>query len=70
MLLTFFKAKDNKSKILISGVIKRFEEFISTNAELSEQYYKLLNDKHLQKNLLHIMNLLFYQSFQLFILII
>ena len=49
MLLTFFKAKDNKSKILISGVIKRFEEFISTNAELSEQYYKLLNDKHLQK---------------------
>ena len=49
MLLTLLKEKDNKSKILISGVIKRFEEYLSTNAELSGQYYKLLNDKHLQK---------------------
>jgi len=49
MLLSLLKAKDNKSKILISGIIKRFEEYLSSNSELNEQYYKLLNDKHLQK---------------------
>jgi hypothetical protein len=49
MLLSLLKNKDNKSKILISGVIKRFEEYLNTNPELNEQYYKLLNDKHLQK---------------------
>ena len=48
-LLDLLKNTDQKSKILISGVIKRFEEYISNNAELYEQYHKLLNDKHLQK---------------------
>ena len=48
-LLELLKNNDQKSKILISGVIKRFEEYISNNMELLEQYNKLLNDPHLQK---------------------
>ena len=48
-LLELLKNNDQKSKILISGVIKRFEEYISNNLELLEQYNKLLNDPHLQK---------------------
>ena len=49
LLINILKKNDHKSKILISGVIKRFEEYLSNNAELYEQYHKLLNDKHLQK---------------------
>ena len=49
MLLYYLKKNDNNSKILIAGVIKRFEEYLSTNSELNEQYHKLINDKHLQK---------------------
>ena len=48
-LLGLLKNNDQKSKILISGVIKRFEEYVSNNMELYEQYNKLLNDPHLQK---------------------
>ena len=48
-LLDLLKNNDQKSKILISGVIKRFEEYVSNNMELYEQYIKLLNDQHLQK---------------------
>jgi uncharacterized membrane protein len=49
MLIRLLKNNDPKSKILISGVIKRFEDYISNNAEIDESYHKLLNDKHLQK---------------------
>ena len=49
ILLDLLKNNDQKSKVLISGVIKRFEEYISNNIELYEQYNKLLNDPHLQK---------------------
>ena len=48
ILLDLLKKNDQKSKILISGVIKRFEEYIVNNLELYELYTKLLNDKHLQ----------------------
>ena len=48
-LLDLLKKNDHKSKILIAGVIKRFEEYLSNNSELSEQYHKLINDKHLKK---------------------
>ena len=48
-LLDLLKNNDQKSKILIAGVIKRFEEFLKNNSELCEQYKKLLNDPHLQK---------------------
>ena len=48
-LLGLLKNNDQKSKILISGVIKRFEEYVSNNIELKELYKKLLNDPHLQK---------------------
>ena len=48
ILLNMFRNGDQKSKILISGVIKRFEEYISSNIELFKQYNKLLNDQHLQ----------------------
>ena len=36
-------------KILLLGIIERFEEYLSTKPELNEQYDKLLKDKHLQK---------------------
>ena len=49
ILLDLLKNNDQKSKVLISGVIKRFEEYISNNIELYEQYNKFLNDPHLQK---------------------
>ena len=49
ILIILLKSNDHKSKIIISGVIKRFEEYINNNLELNEQYHKLLNDKHLQK---------------------
>ena len=48
-LLDLLKSTDQKSKILVSGVIKRFEEYVSNNIELYELYHKLLNDKHLHK---------------------
>ena len=43
------KKNDNKSKVLIFGVIKKFEEFASNNPEINYQYQKLLEDKHLNK---------------------
>ena len=40
---------NNKSKVLIFGVIKKFEEFASNNPEINYQYQKLMKDKHLNK---------------------
>ena len=40
---------NNESKIFIFGIIKKFEEFISSNAEINYQYQKLINDKYLIK---------------------
>ena len=40
---------NNSSKVLIFGVIKKFEEFASNNPEINYQYQKLLEDKHLNK---------------------
>ena len=48
-LLFLLKSADNNNKILLLGIIERFEEYINTNPELNEQYQKLINDKHLQK---------------------
>jgi len=48
MLLNLIKKRDNKSKILISGIINRFEEFLENNSELYELYHKIINDKHLK----------------------
>ena len=49
ILLNLIKNRDNKSKILISGIINRFEEFLENNSELYELYHKIINDKHLKK---------------------
>ena len=49
ILLNLLYKNDQKSKVLIEGVIKRFEEYLSSNPELYEQYHKLLNDKHLKR---------------------
>ena len=49
LLINLSKKHDHKSKTLIAGVIKRFEEFLSSNIELNESYHNLLNDKYLQK---------------------
>ena len=43
------KRNDNKSKVLIFGVIKKFEEFASNNPEINYQYQKLLQDNNLNK---------------------
>ena len=40
---------NNESKIYIFGIIKRFEEFISSNSEVNYQYQKIINDKYLNK---------------------
>jgi len=43
------KRNNNKSKVLIFGVIKKFEEFASNNPEINYQYQKLMKDNHLNK---------------------
>ena len=48
ILFKLLKNNDQRSKILISGTIKRFEEYINDKIELKEQYNKLLNYHHLQ----------------------
>ena len=48
LLLNLIREKDQNSKILVAGVIKRFEEYIADVPELNDQYKKLLNDKHLK----------------------
>ena len=40
---------DNESKIYIFGIIKKFEEFINNNPEISYQYHKLINNEYLNK---------------------
>ena len=49
LLLNLVKQNDHKSKILITGVIKKFENYLNNSPELNEQYHKLISDKHLQK---------------------
>ena len=49
LLLFLLKSSDHNNQILLLGIIERFEEYISTNPELNEQYQKFTNDKHLQK---------------------
>ena len=49
MLLALLRSNDNNEKILLLGIIERFEEYLASNPELNEQYQKLINDKHLQK---------------------
>ena len=39
----------NKSKILIFGIVKKFEEYVINNPEINYQYQKLLNDKNLRR---------------------
>ena len=40
---------NNRSKVLIFGVIKKFEELASNNPEINYQYQKLMKDKNLNK---------------------
>ena len=40
---------DNKSKVFILGLIKKFEDFASNNPEIYYQYQKLINDEKLIK---------------------
>ena len=47
LLIDLVKKNDPKSKLLISGVIKRFEIYMSNNEELLEQYNKLLKVPYL-----------------------
>jgi len=50
ILLEKLKNKtNNESKILIFGIIKKFEEFASNNPEIHYQYQKLFKDKKLNK---------------------
>ena len=49
LLLFLLRSNEHNDKILLLGVIERFEEYISSNPEINEQYQKLINDKHLQK---------------------
>ena len=49
LLLFLLKSNDHNDKILLLGVIERFEEYVSNNQELNDQYQKLINDKHLYK---------------------
>jgi hypothetical protein len=37
---------NNESKIFIFGIIKKFEEFISNNPEISYQYQKIINNEY------------------------
>ena len=47
LMMDLVKKKDHKSKLLIAGVVKRFEIYISNNEELLEQYNKLINAPYL-----------------------
>ena len=50
ILLTKLSERNrNKTKILIYGIIKKFEDFICNSPEINYQYQKLLNDKNLNK---------------------
>ena len=49
ILLELSKNNSHKSRTLIAGVVKRFEEYLVNSVELNEHYYNYLNDKHLQK---------------------
>jgi len=49
LLKRLYKSYDNESKIFIFGIIKKFEEFISNNPEISYQYQKLINNEYLNK---------------------
>jgi len=49
LLLDFLKKKDFQNKVILAGIIEKFEEYLSANEELYEQYHKFLDDKHLQR---------------------
>ena len=49
LLINLSKKHDHKSKTLIAGIIKKFEEFLLNNLELNEAYQRFINDKNLQK---------------------
>jgi len=49
LLLNLLKKKDFQNKVILAGIIKKFEEYLRTNEELSDQYHKFLDDKHLQR---------------------
>ncbi len=49
ILTNLLKSNSLKSRALVAGAIKCFEEYLTSNAELYEYYHKFLNDKHMQK---------------------
>lgn len=54
ILLNYISDKNtnnNKSKILILGIIKKFEEFSKSNPEINYHYNKLLTDNNLLKKI-------------------
>ena len=48
-ILTRLDYNYNESKILIFGIIKKFEELISNNPEINYQYQNLINNEYLNK---------------------
>ena len=48
ILAKLYDKNNIKAKILLHGIIKKFDEFINNNPELNNQYLKLTNDKYLK----------------------
>ena len=49
LLKNLSNRNNSKTKILLFGINKKFEEFINNNPEINYQYQKLINDKKLIK---------------------
>ena len=49
LLLKLSKSKDQTDRILVNGIIQKFEEYLNNNVELKAQYNKFVTDKNLQK---------------------
>jgi len=49
LLKVLNKINDNKYNLLLSGIIKKLEDYINNNPEINYHYHKLLNDENLGK---------------------
>jgi hypothetical protein len=49
LLLKLSKSKVQTNRILVNGIIQKFEEYLNNNVELKAQYNKFVTDKNLQK---------------------
>ena len=48
-LFNLINKRSIKSKTLLIGIIKKFEEYVKNNAELNDEFNKLSNNEHLKK---------------------